>query len=79
MVCLLLSIFFLPFLLIRVFIKAIIGLVMLPVALIVMMIGLGLAALAVSLAIAIPLMPFALIALGVWFLIRLTRPRVVHF
>jgi type IV secretory pathway TrbL component len=80
MLCLLLAPLFLPFLLFRLMIKTLIGLVMIPFALVMMLVGLGFAALAVALAVAIPLMPLALIGFGVWALIRITsRPRVVHF
>jgi hypothetical protein len=78
MFCLLLLPLFLPFLILRILIKAAVALVMLPFVLLVAGIGLAFAAFAVSLAVLIPLMPFFLIALIVWALIRATSRPVVH-
>ena len=78
MFCLLLLPLFLPFLILRILIKATVALVMLPFVLLVAGIGLAFAAFAVSLAVLIPLMPFFLIALIVWALIRATSRPVVH-
>ena len=78
MVCLLLAVLFLPFLLLRVFIKAVIGLVMLPIALIVACVGMLIFFIVVSVAIAIPLMPIAILACGVWLIVRLaSRPAAI--
>ncbi|HEY2153893.1 MAG TPA: hypothetical protein VGH34_24020 [Vicinamibacterales bacterium] len=78
MFCLLLLPLFLPFLILRILIKATVALVMLPFVLLIGGIGLAVAAFAVSLAILIPLTPFFLIALFVWALIRMTSRPVVH-
>ncbi|HEY1913099.1 MAG TPA: hypothetical protein VGG73_19400 [Vicinamibacterales bacterium] len=78
MFCLLLLPLFLPFLILRLLIKATVALVMLPFVLLIAGIGLAVAAFAVSLAILIPLTPFFLIALFVWALIRMTSRPVVH-
>jgi hypothetical protein len=78
MFCLLLLPLFLPFLILRILIKATVALVMLPFVLLVAGIGLAFAVFAVSLAVLIPLMPFFLIALIVWALIRATSRPVVH-
>jgi hypothetical protein len=78
MFCLLLLPLFLPFLILRILIKATVALVMLPFVLLIAGIGLAVAAFAVSLAILIPLTPFFLIALFVWALIRMTSRPVVH-
>ncbi len=78
MFCLLLLPLFLPFLILRILIKTTIALVMLPFVLLIAGIGLAFAAFAVSLAVLIPLAPFALIALFIWAVIRMTSRPVVH-
>ena len=65
----------LPFFLLRVLVKAVVGLVVLPFALLVAAAGILFAVIAVALALLVPLLPFALIALGIWALVHLaSRP-----
>ena len=79
MVCLLFSLFFLPFLLLRVIIKTIVGLVMLPVMLVIgCMAALVFVFFAVSMTLVVPLMPIAILACGVWLIVRLaSRPAAI--
>jgi hypothetical protein len=66
-----------PLLLVRFVIKAAVALIMLPFALLLAAAGIVFAVVAVALAIIVPLLPFALIALGVWALVQMTsRPRL---
>ena len=64
-----------PFLLLRFVLKAVVAVIMLPFALIVAAVGVVFAAMAVALAIIVPLIPFALIGLGIWALVQMARPR----
>jgi hypothetical protein len=50
-------------------------LILLPFALIGAAIGIVVAAIAVVLAIVVPLIPLALVGLGVWAVVQMTRPR----
>jgi hypothetical protein len=78
MVCLLFSLFFLPFLLLRVLIKTAVALVMLPIALLVAGIGMLVCFVVFSVAIAIPLMPIAILVGSIWLIVRLTsRPAAI--
>ena len=69
-----LGILFLPFLLIRVVIKTLVALIMIPIALIVAAVCGGAVLLIVGLVLAIPLLPFAFAALFVWAIVKLATP-----
>jgi hypothetical protein len=74
-----LGVLFLPFLLIRVFIKMLVALIMIPVALLAGALSIGIGLLIVGLLLAIPLTPFIVIGLFVWAIVRLTsRPVYVR-
>ena len=64
------ALLFLPFLLLRFAVKAVVMLIALPIALLAMGGVLLVAMLAVGLALAIPLLPFAFIALCIWAIAR---------
>ena len=69
-----LGVLFLPFLLLRILIKVLVALIMIPIALLTAAVSVG-----VGLLLAIPLTPFLLIALFVWAIVRLTsRPAYVR-
>ena len=72
-----LTILFLPFILLRIVLKAAFALVMLPFALVMAFIGIAFAVLAVSFAILIPLMPFVIVGVCVWLLTRNSRAATV--
>jgi hypothetical protein len=72
-----LTILFLPFILLRIFLKAAFALVMLPFALVMAFVGIVFAVLAVSFAILIPLMPFVIVGVCVWLLTRNSRAATV--
>ena len=65
---------FLPFLLLRVLIKSMVFLVVMPFALLAMGAALLMAFVALVCVLAIPLLPFAFIALFIWAVVRSTRP-----
>jgi len=69
-----LALVLLPFLLLRFVFKALVGLIVLPFALVAAAFGIFFAALGVVLAIIIPLVPLALIGLGIWAVVRMLRP-----
>jgi hypothetical protein len=74
-----LGVLFLPFLLIRVLIKGLIALIMIPIALLTAVLSVGVGLLIVGLLLAIPLTPFLLVGLFVWAIVRLaTRPAYVR-
>ena len=64
----------LPFLMLRFVFKALVGLIVLPFALVAAAVGIFFAALGLVLAIIIPLVPLALIGLGVWALVHILKP-----
>ncbi len=67
-----------PFLLLRVMIKAAVGLIVLPIALVLAFAGFLIACLAVSFAVLIPLLPIAFLVFCVWAVVKLTsRPAAV--
>jgi len=73
------GILFLPFLLIRILIKTLVALIMIPIALVTAALSIGVGLLVVGLLLAIPLMPFVLIGLFIWAIVRLTsRPAYVR-
>lgn len=72
-----LTILFLPFILLRIVLKAAFALVMLPFAFLMALIGIAFALLAVSFAILFPLMPFIVIGGCVWLLTRNSRAATV--
>ena len=72
-----LTILFLPFILLRLALKTLFGLIMLPFVLIVAFIGIAFALLAVSFAVLLPLMPFVVIGVCVWLLTRSSRAATV--
>ena len=59
----------------RLLIRALVALIMIPVALLVTAVSVGLALLVVGLVVAIPLLPFAFAALFVWAVVKLATPR----
>lgn len=65
----------LPFLLLRFVVKALVGLIVLPFALVAAAFGIFFAALGLALAVIVPLLPLALIGLGVWAVVQMLRPR----
>jgi hypothetical protein len=72
-----LTILFLPFILLRLVLKTVFGLIMLPIVLMIAFIGIALAVLAVSFAVLVPLMPFVVIGACVWLLTRSSRAATV--
>jgi hypothetical protein len=76
--CLMFGILFLPFLLLRLAIKAIMALVLLPFVLVIAVLGVGLAVLALSFALLVPLLPLALVACGVWAIVKYVSPPAAH-
>ena len=63
----------------RVLIKALVALIMIPVAVVVAAVSVGAVLLAVGLVVAIPLLPFAFAALFIWAVVKLaTRPAYVR-
>jgi hypothetical protein len=67
------TILFLPFLLLRLILKAVFAIVMLPFALLLGVVGIAIALIAVSFALFLPLMPFLFVAACVWLLMRSSR------
>ena len=67
------TILFLPFIILRLILKAVFGLIMLPIALVIGFIGVAVALVALSFALLIPLLPFIIIGFCVWLLTRNSR------
>jgi hypothetical protein len=76
--CLTFGILLLPFLLLRIAIKTIVALALLPLVLAIAGAGIVVAVLAFSFAVLVPLLPLVLVACCVWAVIRLVSPSVVH-
>jgi hypothetical protein len=76
--CMTFGILLLPFLLLRMAIKAMVALVLLPFVLVIAAVGVFFAILAFSVALLVPLLPLALVACGVWAIVRFVSPSVVH-
>ena len=69
------AILLLPFFLLRVAVKAMVGLVVLPFVLMAALIVTVVAMFVVAIAVMAPLIPFAIVALGIWAIVRMTsRP-----
>ena len=68
------AILFLPFLLLRLVIKAAALLFVLPIVLLATLFAVGVAFVAVLFAVLAPLLPFAVVALIVWAVMRASRP-----
>jgi hypothetical protein len=72
--CLPFAILFLPFLLLRLVIKSAVLLFVVPIVLLAMLFAVGVALVAVLFAVLAPLLPFAVVALIVWAVMRPSRP-----
>jgi len=68
---LILGLLFLPFILLRAVFKLLAAMILLPIVLAVAFVGLLIGGLAISFAVLLPLLPFALLALFIWAIVKL--------